>query len=254
MASYTNFWKVWLRLNLLTKDIDNDYIAEVSTTEKKSLRNEDIAKRIVTEGSEIKFDTLLSIINQHDRIIRESLMQGFSVLTGTCQFTPRITGSWIGSTAKFDPNVHKITLDIIPSSEMREALTHVGVELLGVKDGGAFIGLVTDTLTGLTDGSITVNDDIRIEGDKLRVAGDAEGVGVFFVNQTTQAATKVSRVLTQNDPKTIIARVPAGLADGRYTLRIVTQFSTNATLLKESRTIEYERPLMVGDPDRPDIV
>ena len=30
------------------------------------LRNEDIAKRIVSEGSEIKYDTLLSIINQHD--------------------------------------------------------------------------------------------------------------------------------------------------------------------------------------------
>ena len=68
MANYTKFWKVWLRLNLLTKDVDNDYTAEVSTM-KNSLRNEDIAQRIVNEGSEYKYDTLLSIINQHDRII-----------------------------------------------------------------------------------------------------------------------------------------------------------------------------------------
>jgi hypothetical protein len=26
------FWKVWLRPNLLTKDVDNDYVAEVSTS------------------------------------------------------------------------------------------------------------------------------------------------------------------------------------------------------------------------------
>ena len=62
-----NYWKVWLRENLLTKDVDNDYIAEVST-EKNTLRNEDIARMIVEEGSEIKYDTLQSVINQHDRI------------------------------------------------------------------------------------------------------------------------------------------------------------------------------------------
>ena len=97
----TKYWKVWLTPNLLTKDVDNDYIAEVSTS-KHTLRNEDIAQRIVAEGSEIKYDTLLSIINQ------------------------------------------------------RNALSVVGVEVLGVKEsGGAEIGLVTDTVTGNTDGTIT---------------------------------------------------------------------------------------------------
>ena len=69
MAVYDFFWKVLLRLNLLTKDVDNDYTAEVSTM-KNTFRNEDIAKSIIAEGSEITYDTLLSIINQHDRIIR----------------------------------------------------------------------------------------------------------------------------------------------------------------------------------------
>ena len=35
-------WKIWLRLNLLTKDVDNDYVAEVSTVG-NTVRNEDIA-------------------------------------------------------------------------------------------------------------------------------------------------------------------------------------------------------------------
>ncbi len=55
-------WKVWLRPNLLTKDVGNDYTAEVSTVG-KTLRNENIAQRIIDEGSEIKYDILLSIIN-----------------------------------------------------------------------------------------------------------------------------------------------------------------------------------------------
>lgn len=244
MANYTKFWKVWLRLNLLTKDVDNDYTAEVSTM-KNSLRNEDIAQRIINEGSEIKYDTLLSIINQHDRIIREALMDGYSVLTKTCQYTPRVTGSWIGSSAKFDPEKHKVTLDITLSSEMRESLSHVGVEVLEVKDSGARIGLVTDTVTNLSDGTITPGDDIRIDGEKIKVAGDAAGVGIFFVG-SDDAAHAVTRRLTTNDPKRLLARVPADLADGQYTLRIVTQFSNNSTLLKEPRTLEYERLLTVG--------
>lgn len=64
------YWKVWLRPNLLTKDDDNDYVAEV-LTQKDTLHNENIANAIIKEGSEIKYDTLLSIIKQRDRIVRE---------------------------------------------------------------------------------------------------------------------------------------------------------------------------------------
>lgn len=241
----TNFWKIWLRENLLTKDVDNDYIAEVST-EKSTLRNEDIARRIIDEGSEIKYDTVLSLLNQGDRIIRTAVQQGFSVLTQTCQYTPRITGTWIGERAQFDPSVHKITLDIIPSAEMREALANVGVEILGTKDSGAYIGLVTDTATGKTDGTITAGDDIQIEGVKIKVMPVEEaGVGVFLMSDGGEE-TKVERRLTVNDPSKVLARVPADLAQGRYTLRIVTRFSNSAVQLKEQRTIEYARMLTVG--------
>ena len=220
----TKYWKVWLTPNLLTKDIDNDYIAEVSTS-KQTLRNEDIAQRIVDEGSEIKYDTLLSIINQHDRIIREAVCDGYSVLTGVGQYSPRVTGSWIGKSA------------------------NLGVEVLGVKEGGgAGIGLVTNTLDGNTDGYITPGEDILIEGTKIKIAGDEEMCGVFFVlrGAETETVRKVDRRLTQNNPSSIIARVPADLEPGEYILRIVTQFSNSAVLLKEPRTLEYEQPLFVS--------
>ena len=242
MATYN--WKVWLRLNLLTQSADNDYNAEVSITG-KTIRNEDIAKRFIDDGSEIKYDTLLNILNQGDRIRRDFLKQGYSVLSGCCQLTPRVKGPWIGSNAKFNPAVHKVTLDMTMSSEMRDDLKQVGIEVLGVKSGGAYIGLVTDTSTGLFDGTITANEDIMIEGERLRVApeNDAE-TGVFFID-STGASTAVTRRLTQNDPKKIIARVPT-LPAGEYSLWIVTQYSNSNTLLKEARTIEYERKLIVS--------
>ncbi|GHV48735.1 hypothetical protein FACS1894181_05320 [Bacteroidia bacterium] len=44
------FWKVWLKLNLLTKNVDNDYIAEVSTVG-KTLRKE---RRRINYGTALK--------------------------------------------------------------------------------------------------------------------------------------------------------------------------------------------------------
>ncbi|MFT3738526.1 MAG: DNA-binding domain-containing protein [Breznakibacter sp.] len=243
MASSKFSWKIWLRLNLLTKDVDNDYTAEVSTLG-STKRNEDIARLIVAEGSEIKYDTLLSILNQSDRIKRETLQAGSSVLDGVCHITPRVTGAWLGASAKFDSSVHKITVDMIPSAELREALKDVGIEVLGVKDSGAYIGLVTDTLTGATDGTVTPGEDILIEGDKLRVAPDDDAtMGVFFID-ASGTAVPVSRRLTQNDPKKLLARVPV-LPAGEYTLQVRTRYSRNTTLLNESRLIDYPRKLAV---------
>lgn len=237
------FWKIWLRLNLLTKDVDNDYTAEVSTIG-NTKRNEDIARKIIDEGSEIKYDTLLSILNQRDRIVRRLLQEGNSVLTGCGRMSPRVSGTWLGASAKFDPSVHKIKVDMFPSSELRKALEEVGVEILGVKDNGAYIGLVTDTATGLTDGTITPEDDILIEGDRLRIAPDDEaGLGIVFSDDIGNS-TFVTRRLTQNDPKKILARVPA-LAKGEYTLKIITRYSKGQTLLNEARVIEYDKKLVV---------
>ena len=136
---------------------------------------------------------------------------------------------------------------MVLSKEMRDALATVGVEVLGVKEGGgASIGLVTDTYTGEANGYISAGEDILIEGTKIKVAGDDPSCGVYFINRDDDTSYKVERRLTQNDPSRIIARVPAELAPGAYTLRIITQYSNSAVLLKEPRTLEYDQPLGVS--------
>jgi hypothetical protein len=54
-------WKIWLRMNFLTQDVENDYTGEVSTMG-NTLRNEDIASRIVKERSELRYETILAIV------------------------------------------------------------------------------------------------------------------------------------------------------------------------------------------------
>lgn len=232
------YWEFYLRDNPLTKDNTKDCIAEVKTGP-KTLTKEDTAREIKRTGSELKLPTILSVTSQDSDIILEALLNGDSVTTDLCQF---------------DPAIHKLTFDIVPTKKLRDALKNVKVINMGTKADVARIRLVTDTLTGLFDGSITANDDIMITGNNIKITGDDAVVGVFFVAEDG-TTTKVTRRLTQNDPSKVIARVPA-LADGSYTLRIVTQFSQSSTTLKEARTLEYPTKLVVGDSgggDRPEI-
>ena len=243
------FWKIWLRLNTLTKNVDNDYIAEVSTVG-NTLRNEDIARLIVKERSELRYETILSILNERDAVERDALLNGSSVQSGNTHLMPRVLGNWIGADPVFDPKAHKITLDATQTVEMRRALEDVGVEVLGRKiDGGAIIGLVTDVLTGKTDGTISVGGDIIITGDKIKIAPAGEdGLGVFFVNPDGMDIP-LDHPATENNPKKIICRLPVNIMEGEvYTLKIVTRCSSGSKLLNKPRTILYELPLTAVTP------
>jgi hypothetical protein len=236
-------WKIWLRLNALTKDVDNDYIAEVSTAG-DTKHNEDIAKAIKEEGSELQVETLLDILNRGDRWRRKYLLNGSSTQSGNFHISPRVLGGWLGILPVFNPKKHKITFDAVPTADFRKEIDEeVGVEILGKKaDGGAVIGMVTGVVDK-PDGSIAPGDDIIITGEKIKIApADEAGLGVFFVSETDEKP--LDYPMTENNPKRIVCRVP-NLQDGTYTLKIVTRFSSSSVLLKEPRTIVYETPIVV---------
>jgi hypothetical protein len=235
--------KVWLNQNPLTKEIDNDYVAEVSTAG-NAARNEDIASQIVASRSELRYETILSVLTIRDEVVRNFVVQGFAVQDGCVRIAPRVSGSWLGLSHKFDPLLHRIGLDVSPCAEMRAALEYVGIEVLGEKDSGAFIGLVTDLSTGKSDGTITPDEDVAVTGDKIRIAPEDEaGLGVFFVD-SNGVDHSITHRLAENQPKKLLFRVPA-LADGVYTLKVVTRFSNSTTLVHDPRVIIYEFPLKV---------
>jgi hypothetical protein len=244
MAKKKFIWRVQLRLNLLTKDKANDYVAEVLTVG-NTAKNEDIAQAIIEEGSEINYETTLSVLNRADGIKRTFLAGGRCVQDGVGHFKPKVPGTFDGATAKYDDSVNSITLEMTTAPEMYELLKEVGVEVIGVKDSGAYIGKVINAATGMSDEMIVPGDDIIIEGDKIKIAPeDEEGVGIFFTNTETGERAQVTKKLTKNDPKTIIARVPA-LSAGTYSLSIVTRYSKSNHLLQSPRTIVYDPVLSV---------
>jgi hypothetical protein len=237
-------WKIWLRPNYLTQDVENDYSGEVSTVG-NTVRNEDIARAIVAARSELRYETILSVFNERDSIVLESLFEGSSVQDGVVHIQPTTMGLWLGSDRTVDTSKQKPHVSISPTAELREGLGLVKMEVLGVKDSVAYIGLITDAATKATDGHVTPGGILTITGDKLRIAPlDGEGLGIFFVD-SQGVSTPVTQI-SQNDPKKLVVLVP-NLAQGSYTLQVVTRFSNSVTLLKVARTIVYEWPIIVGD-------
>ena len=235
-------WKIWLRLSFLTQHVENNYSGEVSTVG-HTVRNEDIARRIVNERSELRYETILAILNERDSIVIEAILTGSSVQDGVVHIAPSVTGLWTSSDRVIDPSKQKATVSVVPTATLRELLSEVRLEILGLKDSGAYIGLVTDAATKAVDGRITPGGIMIITGDKMRIAPDGDPqTGIFFID-ADGVKTPVTQI-SQNEPKKLTALIPP-LSAGTYTLQVVTRYTTGKTLLKEARTLVYETPLIV---------
>ena len=236
-------WKIWLRLNFLTQNVENDYVGEVSTVG-HTIRNEDIARRIVDERSELRYETILAILNERDGIVTNAILTGSSVQDGVIHIAPTITGLWTSADRTVDPSIQKAGISVSPTATLREKIAQVRLEILGLKDSGAYIGHVTDAASKATDGHITPGGIMVISGDKLRIAPENDPeMGIFLIN-ADGVKTPVTQI-SQNDPKKLTALVPP-LSAGTYTLQVVTRYSTRSTILKTARVIVYDLPVIVG--------
>ena len=240
MSKKKSIWEVYLRPNTLTKDNDRDCIADVHA-HAATQRNEDIAEIITKERSEFRKETIMSILNMRDKAVKDLIEQGLSFMDGLVQISPRVSGVWETENSAYDEKVHKRTVDLIPTADLRTALEAIGVKVLGAKEESARITEVTDTATGLKDGTLTIGDDIIIEGDKLRVDETDAAQGVFF-KAANGTEHKTSRRLSVNKPGKIIARVPKEVPEGKVEVIVRTKYSGSSAPLKTVREIAFKLP------------
>ena len=233
-------WEVHLRPNTLTKDNDRDCIADVYQ-HAETQRNADIADIIVKERTEFRPETIMNILTMRDKVVTQLLEEGLSVMDGVVQITPRVSGVWETEGAEYDEKIHKRTVDIVPTADLRDVLDAISVKVLGAKETTARITSITDTATGLKDGTITIGDDIIIEGDKLKIDEKDAAQGVFF-KAANGTEYKTTRRLSVNKPSQIIARVPKEVPAGAVTVIVRTKYSSTAKPLKEIKEIIFGYP------------
>ncbi|MBI9062272.1 MAG: DUF4469 domain-containing protein [Marinilabiliaceae bacterium] len=235
-----NKLNVWLYDNLLTGK-PNDFFGKVKSN--GILSNQDLVNLIIEEGTELKRETLLAIVNRLDRIKVTKLAQGYAVNSGVCYARVGVNGCFQGALASFDKTAHKVIANFTAGAELRAALQKVEVDVLGVATVNPVIGKVKDSLTGQENSTITPNNVMIIAGDKIKIAGTATGNGVYLIQQSDKRRITCPQVI-KNEPKELLVMIP-DIPAGEYALEVVTQYSSSRPQLKTARTTLFDHLLLV---------
>ena len=230
--------------NPLTPEI-NDYTGKVQLN--GTLYNTDVARKIVEQRSEFRYETILNILQIADDVKRTAIATGYSVVDGVSQMRPSVMGRFDGAAASYNPAIHSKSVTMAASAELRKAIAASKVVIMGATTTGPVINRVEDIYTTTDNGVITPGRNLRIYGQRLRIAGDDTAVGVWFVavGEASERIRLDDRDLVDNDPSKLTLVVPS-LAPGGYFVEIVSQTSGNkTTLLKEPRSYRFEILLTV---------
>jgi hypothetical protein len=238
--------KAYLYDNALTKDDVNDYVARVNSEHSLSVKQ--IAETATSRGgADISAPAMEHAVNLWLSEMAYQLCDGFSVNTGWFTASVHIKGVFDNPKAQYDPEKQHILFEFQQGAELRKELPSVTVDILGVADSGIFITQTEDMKTGSVNDLLTPGRNLKITGQKIRVAGTKPGVGILFRSMDDPEATYpvAPDEIEINKPSEVMIVIPALIAD-TYKLEITTQFSNDKVhLLNKPRTAVFDRILKV---------
>ena len=234
--------KAYLHDNPLT-DNPNDMLARVSC--ENTLGVEEICKVAVSRGGAATSPEIMQHhVNLFFKEMAYQLCDGYAINTGYFTAAALIKGIFNTPKENFNPDKHSLLFQFNQGDNLRKSLSNIKVEIMGVAETGCEILQVNDVKTGSVNDLITPNRNLRIKGSKIKLAGQGDNVGVFFIHQGSGETTRVdpSDIVT-NNPSEVIIIVPE-LASGVYIIEIRTQYA-GSTLLKTPRVGTFDKLLTV---------
>jgi len=122
-------------------------------------------------------------------------------------------------------------------SALRRLAESIGIEIVGFAEADAFIDEFLDTDDHSSNTWYHPGNLFSLSGNKIKIDGDAPGVGMFFVPEDGSPEVKVER-LNENGPASLRGIIPNCDAE-RCKIEIRTQFSgANGRPLKTIRVIK----------------
>lgn len=231
--------------DLVLTERKDDRFGRVVTT--RSLTEDDLVKIAVSRRTDLSATTMKSALEILKQIAIEQIANGASVRFGLGYFNLGVNGVFIGDSARWDPNIHSLNVNVAPVAELRDTVRATSVEVRGLSASGLAISSVVDVTTGEENKRLTPGGGVNLIGSKMRIEGEANGVGISLINQESGEAILVPlNAVLVNDPSFISFVAPANLQAGDYKLSLTTQFSSTNVKLKEGRTFLFDYVLNVA--------
>ena len=202
-----------------------------------------VISEIMAVNPGLERETVEAVIKLEHRIIQRLTLSGMRVSNGLFSAVASPKGR---AGASWDPEVNQLNITIAQGVDWREAIRNTTVNVLGEKAEVMYISGTTDIATRATDRTATPGYPFTVEGNYLKLVGDDPAVGITIISEEGTETRVDSGMVAVNEPKKLVFVLPAGLAEGTYTLRIATQYngSNTGTLRKTPRVVES--PLYIG--------
>lgn len=225
----------FLQDNSLTTDNTEDVYAVPAS--KEPADEERILAEMKAEDTGLRRETLLHVFELQKRVIKRLLLSGHAVNTGLWHASVAFRG--LIKKSQWDPEENEIVVNFNAGADLREALKHTQVNILGAKPASISVTGMEDVATKADNASATPGRAFTLTGKNLRIAGTDPSVGLTLVSEDGTETPVPSDLWVINNPSTLTFIIPADLEQGTYTLRVTTQFSGHSTtLLKTPRSTE----------------
>lgn len=202
--------------NHITPDPD-DYMAVSISPQTYTI--EDVVDRMTREGLTITTAEALANFEQITRTIQELVYEGNTVNTPLANFSPGMSGVFIGEDDRFDPARHNTKINTNPGVRMRPQNGEIQVEKIEPREHLPVLRNYFDNASETQNDIITPGLGARITGSRLKFDEEDTNQGVFFVNSDDNSEVRVEASMLRNKPGELIFVNPE-LPAGTYHLEV----------------------------------
>jgi hypothetical protein len=181
------------------------------------------------------YDDLVEHVNQYLDEVAYQICDGYAVNTGYFSIHPNVGGTFDKPTEGHDAKKHPITFRFLTRASLRALVEHIVVDIEGLADVQGYIDEFLDVKTGAVNETLTPDGQFVISGHKIKIAGDAPEVGVYF-EADDGVQIKMMDALAVNSASSLVGVAPI-LASRTWKVVVKTQYTVGGTLLKAPRDI-----------------
>lgn len=196
----------------------------------------------------VDLGTVTSVLNAYANTVRKVLASGNAVRFGELG-TFYIAGK---GTVESETEKPKLTVKFSAAPALKEAVQHVEITSAEYVPPSGVITGVTDIASGRTDGTLTAKGSVLVEGEKLKVGGEASGIWFAPVTESGRLSAdesswvKVSSRLVYNLPAKLLFALPPELAGGSYRIVVRTRYAGRAGYERKYLVEAVSDPVTVG--------
>lgn len=222
--------------NKLVSNKDRNTQFYAKTIIRNTCYDEDIANDIIIAGlnESLSKSQILRVMELARNAKLARLADAYAVDDGICKTQLRIKGTFDSEADAFSEEKHSVEISAYSNSSAKKIFEKIRPV---IRQGNTKKPVITEVydVKSKSGTTLTKGGYLEIKGYDIRICGDNDTVGLYFVNNEDSADfVKVSaEELGRNYGSNVACVVPAELKEGSYSIKIVTQYMSGKSFRKE---------------------